>query len=75
MQKIVMAHLDNDLAEFKFESILALSDLVISYSYSDDSTRAKSIALKAYICDDELWISSPENVSMSLWLENSDMSS
>lgn len=43
-----MAHPDTDLVEFELERILALSDLVISYSYRDDSTRAKSIPLKAF---------------------------
>lgn len=67
MQKIVMAHPDTDLVEFELERILALSDPVISYSYRDDSTRAKPVPLKAFIADDELWItSSSENVSMSL---------
>lgn len=56
MQKIVMVHPDTDLVEFELERILALSDLVISYSYRDDSTRAKPVALKPFVADDELWI-------------------
>lgn len=62
-----MAHPDTDLVGFELEKILALSDLEISYSYSDDSTGAKPIPLKAIIARDELWKTiSTGNVSMSL---------
>lgn len=65
-----MVHPDSDLAEFELERILALSDLVISYSYRDDSTIAKPAPLKAFIADNELWITfSPENLLISLWKE------
>ena len=68
MQEIVMAHPDGDLAEFELERILAPGDLVISYSYRDDSTTAKPFPIKAVITDDELQItSSPERASISLW--------
>lgn len=59
-----------DLAEFELEKILAFSDLVISYSYKDDSTRAKPIPLKAFISDDELWITSSPKIIMSLRRED-----
>lgn len=45
---------ESDLVEFEFERNLALTDLVISYSYRDDSTRAHAVSLKACITDDEL---------------------
>lgn len=69
MQTIVMTHPDCDLAEFELERILAFSDLVISYSYDDDSTRAKRFPLMAFIADDELWITSSPKIIMSLWRE------
>lgn len=45
---------ESDLVEFELETHLALTDLVISYSCIQDSTRDHPIPLKAFTADDEL---------------------
>lgn len=47
---------ETDLVEFELGRILALGDLVISYSYIDDSIKVMSIPLRAFMANDELWI-------------------